>query len=443
MNISIAGGGRVGFHLARLLAAENHDVTVIELAQGRVEHVDYALDVSTIRGSASDVMVLQEAGVSNSDLFVSVTGVDEVNLVSAATAKGLGAKQVVARVDNPVYIESNILYETILGIDFLLSPNALTAMEITRYIERPGMIAAEDFGRGLVQVRQLRVMESPNNGQTLKELSLPSEVLLGTITREGRAMVPHGDSTIEKGDLITLVGKREQMDRVQKIFQAKEPKPERVMVMGGGSIGLHLAHMLEHDGRAVKVFDWDMERCKYLASQLPKTKVVCRDATSKEALQQEHVGDWDVFVATTHDDERNIMAAVLAKEQGISRTMCVVHQPDFASLVGKLGIDHAVTPRASLANRVMRLVHQASTTTSTVLEEGQIEIVEYDVTGKSPAIGKRLSELKLPRGVLVATIIRGEDVIVPRGESRIASGDSVICIASPETLGATKKLFLR
>lgn len=444
MNIHIAGGGRVGYHLARLLSAEGHDVTVVDHDTTRVEHIDYALDVSTVVGSAAGVLLLQEVGVAASDLFVSVTGSDEVNLIAAATAKGLGAKQVVARVDEPQYIESNILYETILGIDYLLSPNALTALEITRYIERPGMVAAEDFGRGLIQVRQLRITKAPGmGGKALKDLPLPAGVLLGLISRSGENIIPHGETRIQEGDLVTFVGKKEEVEAVQRLFQTREPKPERVMIMGGGSIGLHLAHMLENTGRTVKIFDWDMKRCQYLAAQLTKAKVVCRDATSKVALEQEHVADWDVFVATTHDDERNIMAAVLAKELGAERTMTVVHQPDFASLVGKLGIDHAVTPRASLANRVLRLVHQSSTKSSTVLEEGQIDVVEYDVNPGSPAAGKRLRDIKVPRGALVAAIIRTEEVIVPKGADHIQAGDSVIVFATPENLSSVKRLFTR
>jgi trk system potassium uptake protein TrkA len=444
MNIHIAGGGRVGFHLARLLSAEKHDVTVIEPDHNRIEQVDFALDVSTAEGNAASVMLLSEIGVGAADLFISVTGSDELNLVCAATAKGLGCQQVLARVDDAAYLESNILYESILGIDYLLSPNALTALEITKFVESPGMVAAEVFGRGLVQVRQMRIAKTPTaNGKTLKDVELPPNVLLGMITRNGDAIVPHGGSVIEHGDLVTLVGKREQMDAVQDLFQAEEAKPERIMIMGGGNIGLHLAQMLEKRNKTVKVFDLDRKRCNYLAAQLTKTKVVCRDASARVSLEQEHVADCDVFVATTHDDERNIMGCVLAKEVGAPRTVAVVHQPDFAPLVGKLGIDHAVTPRAGLANRVLRLVHQATSISSHILEEGQVEIVEYEVSEDSPATGERLRDLTMPQGALVATILRGNQVIVPRGNDVIQHGDSVILFVTPETITAAKKLFAR
>ncbi len=445
MNIFVAGGGRVGFHLARLLSIENHDVTVIEQGAGPFEQVDFALDVRTILGNAASVLLQQETGVADADLFVSMTGADEINLIAAATAKGLGAKQVVARVDDLVYIESNILYETILGIDYILSPNALSALEIAKSIESPGMVAAEEFARGLVQVRQLRVSQSPTtNGKTLQDVLPPgSGVLLGLITRKGVADIPHGDSVVEPGDLVTLIGRRDAMPHVQSLFQGTEQNLKNVVIMGGGQIGMHLAQVLETRRRSVKLFDLDMNRCNLLAGKLHKTKIVCRDATARGALDQENVESADVFVATTNDDERNIMASVLAKEVGVGHAIAVVHQPDFAPLALKLGIDHAVTPRACVANRVLRLVHQRSVTSLAVLEEGEVEVLEVAVTSDAPVLGRTLKDLrnKFPRGALVAAILRDDDVIVPSGDDQVQAGDSLVVIATPDSLDPVVGLF--
>lgn len=446
MNICIAGGGRVGFHLARLLSIENHDVTVIETNPQRIEQVDFALDVRTVAGSASSVLLLKEAGVEQAEVFVAVCGSDEVNLISAATAKGLGAKQVVARVDNPAYIESNILYETVLGIDYLLSPEALSALDIGRYIENPGMAATETFARGEVQLQQVRVTKSPTTGgKRLCDVNMPPGVLLGVISRKGATLIPHGDSIVEPGDLVTLIGRHEHIESVKALFHGREPRMDRVVIMGGDSIGLHLAQMLEKDKYTVKVFDWNPEKCRNLAKQLERATVVCRNGTSRAELEEEHIEDADMFVATTDDDERNIMAGVLAKEIGATRAIAVVHEPDFGSLVGKLGIDHVVTPRASLANRVLKLVHQDSVQSIAVLEEGQVEIVEFIVNSDTPIIGKSLKEVfetrRSVRGALVASILRGDQVIVPRGDDEIQAGDSIIMIATPDSLDGVLKLF--
>jgi len=447
MNIFVAGAGSVGFHLARLLSTENHDITVIETDADRLEQIDHALDVSTLEGSAASVMLLKETGVANADLFVAATGHDEVNLIAAAAAKGLGAKQVIARVDNTTYIEANILYEAMLGIDYVLSPDALSALEIANYIETSGIVAAERFGRGLVQMRQMRVTKSPTTrGKTLQDVCPPgSGALLGVISRNGDFVIPHGDTVVKPGDLVTLIGRNEAVDALQKRFQGKEPGSQHVVIIGGGSIGLHLAQALEERHRSVKLFDRKMDRCNILVTELQKTKVVCRDGTSREALEQEHVADADVFVAVTDDDERNIMACVLAKEVGAEQTIAVVHQPDFAPLVGKLGIDHAVTPRACIANRILKLVHQQGVTSLAVLEEGRVEIVEFAVNLATPIIGKQLRDLKakLPANALVATILRGDEVIVPSGDDEIHAGDSVVLIVASDSLEAVQKLFVR
>ena len=445
MNVVIAGGGRVGFHLAQLLSTARQDVTVIESDPDRVEQIDYHLDVSTVTGDASSAMLLQMNNVSAADLFVASMGDDETNLIAAAMAKGLGAKQTVARVDNPMYIESNILYESVLGVDYILSPDALTALDIAHYIEHQGVLASEDFGRGLIQMRHIQVSHSPTrDGKTLKDVIPPGTgVLLGIINRNGTSIIPHGDSVIEDRDHVTLIGHREKIDPIQSLFLDKEARPKRVAIMGGGMIGLRLARALEDSMKSVKIFERREDRCTPLAAQLPKTKVVCRDATSRVALTQENLDKADVFVAATNDDERNIMAAVLAKEVGARSVVAVIHQPDFAPIVSRLGIDYAITPRACVANRIFRLLHPEGVTALAVLGEGQVEVIEFDVADASPLLGKKISDSrsKFPRGALIATILRGEKVIVPSGEDEIHAGDSLILIASGDTLEDARRLF--
>ncbi|MCH8203510.1 MAG: Trk system potassium transporter TrkA [Candidatus Hydrogenedentes bacterium] len=442
MNIFIAGGGRVGFHLARLLSAEKHDVTVIEKDRNQVEHVDYSLDVRTVLGRAEDVLLLKSLDAGSADLFIAATGVDEVNLITATTAKGLGAKQVVARVHDPLYNESDILYETVMGIDYILSPQALTAREIVNYVEHPGIVATESFGRGHIQMMQVRVAAVPlKEGETLRDLVLPKDVLLGVIGRNGDVEIPRGDSTLHVNDYVTLIGRKESMDETIKIFQGVEVRHDKVVIMGGSRTSLHLAEVLEKRGRSVKLLEWNMARCNELAAVLKKTKVVCRDATSRLSLEQEHVDGADIFIAATHDDERNIMASVLAKEVGVREALAVVHQPDFAPLVAKLGIDHAVTPRACIANRILKLVNRERSSALAVLEDGKIEILEFKLDASSPLVGEVLKAIKFPKQTLVASILRGEEVIVPRGADALQAGDSVIVIAHARSLEAIQKLF--
>lgn len=445
MNIIIAGGGRVGYHLAKLLAIEHHDLTVIEKDPERLELIDHTIDASTISGNVISVVMLKESGVETADLFVAVTGRDEVNLLAAAAAKGLGAKQVVARVDEEAYIESSILYEAVLGIDYVLSPEALTALDIAKYIETSGIAALQDFGRGRVQMRQVRVSKSPTvGGKTLKEIVDPgSGVLLGVISRGSEIVIPHGDSIIQPGDMVTLVGKTEAIEAMQKRFQGKEAHIQRVVIMGGGSMGFLLARALDRRRRAIKIFERNPARCEELANSLERVEIICADGGSRETLERELANEADVFVSVTDDDERNIMASVLAREVGAERTVAVVHQPDFASLAPKLGIDHAVTPRACLANRILRMVHSGAVTSLAVLEEGKVEVVELEAKEKSPILNRPLKDLraKFPKNALVAAILRGDQVIVPSGADAIRAGDSVVLIVDSESLESVQKLF--
>lgn len=444
MNVIIAGGGRVGFHLARLLSQEDHNVTVVEVEPTKVEYIDYALDVSCILGTATSSILLKGCGIDSAHLFIAATGNDEINLLAAAMAKGLGAERSVARVDNPTHLETADLFEHILAVDHVLSPDALTASDILTYIKTPGMVAVENFGRGLIQMRQMQVAKTPtSNGKTLKDVDLPHGVLLGMLSRNGKTMIPHGNTVIETGDIATVIGQRAQIEGIQGLFQDAEAKYKSVVIMGGGSIGLHLAKALEEMQLAVKLFDFRLSRCNELAASLKRAKVVCRDATQRIDLEQEHIGKADMFVAATNDDERNIMASVLAKEVGVSNTVAVVHQPDFVPLLGKLGIDHAVTPRACFASRVLKLVHQKKVSRLAVLEEGEVEILEFKVTGGTPVIGQRLEDIKFPRGALVAAILRGDCVIVPSGSDEVHAHDMIIVIAPSDSLKSLQKLFIQ
>ena len=445
MNIFIAGGGRVGYHLAQLLSREHQDVTVIEQSADQIEEIDYALDVSTAQGDGSSVMLLQALNVGSAELFVASMGNDEKNLIAAATAKGLGAKRVVARVDNPMYMEANILYETVLGVDYILSPDSLAALEIANYIEHPSILSSLDFGGGRAQMRLVKAVKSPTqNGKTLKDVVQPrSGVLLGVVERDDSCIIPHGDTVIEPGDLVTLIGEKDSLDKIQKRFHGQEVKPKRVAIMGGGTIGLRLAQALEDKVKTVKVFERHEQRSQKLAAKLTKAKVVMRDATSRVALEQEHVDSMDMFVATTRDDERNIMAAVLAKEAGAKSVACIVHQPDFAPLVKRLGIDLAVTPRASIADRILKMMYRGNVSSLAVLGDGQVEVLELKVEDGSPVLGKELRDVRMPRGTLVGIILRGDRVLIPSGSDTILAGDSVILIAESRSLDAARKILLK
>jgi len=445
MNVFVAGGGRVGFHLARLMSNENLNVTVLEEDPIRVEHIDFSLDVRTIRGNGSSVLLLQEAGVAAADLFVSSMGNDETNLIAAAMAKGLGAKKVVARVDAPMYIESNLLYEGMLGVDYILSPDALAALEITQYVENPGVLVSERFGRGLVHMRQIVVDHSfTGTSMALKELFPPgSGVLIGMVERKGRSTIPRGDFVIELDDTITLIGHKDRIDKFQRLFHRDEVKPQRIAIMGGGIVAQRTAQALQGKVKSIKILERNESLATKLAEKFPNVTVMCRDGSNRATMEEEQIDHHDMYIAATNDDERNIMSSVLAKDMGCKIVAALVHQPDFAPLVRRLGIDVAITPRASIANRILKLIHQDEVTSLAVLSEGYVEVVEFTVAPASPVLNMKLKEFddKFPKDALVATIIRDDEVFVPGGEDRILEGDSIVLIATAASLEAAQSML--
>lgn len=441
------GGGRVGFHLAQLLSEERYDVTVIERDAGQQEQLDLALNARVVLGDGASALLLQSLQVEEADLFVACSGNDESNLIAAAAAKGLGAQQVVARVEKDLFIEEGFLFEGFLGVDYMLSPDALVAQEIVNYIVYPGVLATEEFARGRIQLRQVQV--TPNAPAAFNVLSdiLPpgSGVLVGVLEHEGRSCIPHGDNRIYPGDKVTLLGKRDQMFDALKKFQGEEPRMQRVAIMGGGAIGRWIAHSLEGKIASVKLFERQQEKALRIAAGFRKNniQVIHRDATSRDNLEQENVNGYDLFIATTEDDERNIIAGMLAREMGVRMSATVVHHPDFAPLVVKLGIDMAVTPRSAVANSILKILRQQTVTASAILGEGEAEVIEIVLKTDSPAIGRELRELRdfLPRNAIIGTIVRGDVAFVPGGSDSLEAGDSIVIIAMASDIDDAQRLL--
>lgn len=447
MNIFILGGGRIGYHLALLLSEEKYEVTVIESDPERQEYIDQMLNAQVILGDGSSTLFLQSLNIDEVDLFVACTGYDETNLLAAAAAKGLGARQVVARVEKAPYIAESYMYDQLLNIDFILSPDALVAQEISNYVLHPGVLVSEEFSHGHILLRQVQIPEeAPAVGHLLSEIVKPdSGTLAGVIERDGKVFVPDGKTRITTGDKVSLLSKRETMSAALSLFQGRVSAMRRVAIMGAGSIGLWIAHALENQVSEVKLMERDSERAQQVASEFKKRniQVIHRDATSRDSMEQEHLGSFDLFIATTEDDERNIVAGVLAKEVGVDSVAAVVHSPDFAPLAEKLGINITVTPRSVIAGSILKIVRQKTVAASATLNEGEAEILEIEVTEKSPLKNVMLKHAKgkLPAKLLIATVMRGEDAFIPNGNTVICEGDSLILIATTENVQDIRKFF--
>ncbi len=444
MRIVVLGAGTVGTSIASELCMANHSVAVVDHDPEHTRRVNDELDVRVVTGSAAQSSVLFQAEVLGADLCLAVTGSDEVNMIAASMAKAMGARRTVARVYAPVFRDlSTFDYQRHFKIDRLLSMEHLSAMELAREIRHPGAIAVENFARGELEMQELAVaQDTPAVGVPLKDLKLPSGVRIGSIARNGKMKIAGAEDQLAAGDRITLIGTRENIDDVRAKFQKVPPPKQGVVIAGGGETGYHLARVLEGSRFSVLLMEIDRRRSEFLAAHLKYATVVNTDAQRRASLEEERVGSADVFVACTGDDEDSIMACVEARELGAKTIMSIVSRPDYANVVGKLGIDHAVSPRKVIARQVLSFLNTGAVVSRTpVADDADIEIMEIEVVDGSPATEHVLAALELPPQCLIGAVIRENYVMVPGADDHFSPGDTVVALVETSAVEQTLRMF--
>lgn len=443
MRILTLGGGTVGTWIADLLCRNRHSVTVVDIDPVHTRRINDELDVRALTGSASQSTILFQAGVMTADLCLAVTGDDEVNIVGASLAKAMGARRSIARVYAPVFRDlSTFDYQRHFGIDRLLSLEHLSATELARNIRNPGSVIVENFARGELEVQEVIVRSKTSAVEVpLKTLGLPAAVRIGSIYRGGSMWIAGAEDRIQLNDRITLIGRREDIDEVKDLFDRGDVAKKRVVIAGGGETGYHLARTLEGERFSIMLMDESRERCEFLSSNLQRATVVQADATRRSVLEEERVGNADVFVACTGDDENNIMAGVEAREIGAKQIMGIVGRPDYASVVGKLGIDVAVSERDVMAKQVLGFLNTGAVVSRTMLPGGKIGVYEIEVTPGCAATERSLANLKLPPQCLIAAVLREQYVRVPGADDRLEPGDTVVALIEDSAADAALRFF--
>ena len=443
MKIVVLGAGTVGTWIADLLCKHRHSVTVVDVDPDHTKRINEELDVRALNGQAAHASVLFQADILGADLCLAVTGNDEVNLVAASMAKGMGARRSIARVFAPVFRDlSTFDYQRHFGIDRLLSLEHLSATELARNIRHPEALTVESFARGVLEVQEMIVVEPTSVlEQPLKHLRLPKGVRIASICREGQIWIAGAEDQVQLNDRITVVGSREHVDQVRDMFRSSLGPRKRVVIAGGGETGHHLARMLPNDRFAVMLMEQSRQRCQVLANNLPHVTVVQADATRRTVLEEERVGNADVFVACTGEDENNIMAGVEAREIGASEIMAIVGRPDYADIVGRLGINVAVSPRDVMAKQVLSFLQSGPVVARMPLPGGDISVYEIEVAADSPATNHVLASLPLPDQCLIAAVMRAEYAMVPGADDSLHAGDTVIALIADDQLEVALSQF--
>jgi len=446
MKIVIIGAGEVGFYLAQRLSYERHDLTLIDSDPEKCSRVQDVLDVSVLHGNASSQRILKEAGLESAEMLIAASGIDEVNLLACMVASKLGVKKKIARVRNPDYYSpTSILTSEDLGVDLFIHPEDEVIEEIIRLLMRSAASEIVEFENGKILVVGLKLDPNCSHlNRQLKDIGAEEErkdFRIVAILRGEKTIIPTGNDYIYKNDQIFVMTKAASLQRVLSLYGKAEQKLERIMILGGGKIGRGLALKLEEKKVDITLVESNKEKSVLVASELKKTMVIQTDGMEIDTLAREGILNTDAFIATTSDDENNIISCLLAKHLGIQKTIALVNKTTYLPLMPVIGIDSTVNIRQATAAAILRFVRRGSILSVAAFHGVDAEAIEFNVT-RSDRFGKKsLKQLHLPDGVLIAAIIRGEDVVVPFGNSVIQGGDKVIVFALPKAVASLEKLF--
>lgn len=436
MNIIIIGAGEVGYYLSELLSSQGNAVTVIESNPDRALKVDEELDVRVVRGNGSTAGILMDANVASCGYFLAMTSDDRVNLIACSLAKKLCNKvTTVARIHDQIYADNSLInYQLHFGIDILLNPEALTAVELAKEIRNPGRVAVENFARGQIEVQQVRVSaKSKLVGKSLKEIRLDPRLRIGYIQRKDRVELPTADSQIQQDDLITLFGHPEALFEARPRFDpTAKVESVRVVLFGGTETSIALVRLLSNPRFKIRIIEKDRQTCHELAERFPHITVIHGDATSLRLLEEEQIGSCDYFVACTKRDEDNIMTCLQASKLGARHVQLLLNKSDYQEVLENLkhtlGLELVVSPRLATANEVLRSTSTKAYIELAQLPSGSARILEIRVSPNSKSIGTKIRDLHLPPGSVIVALLHKYQAKVPGAEDTLLAGDRVVTV---------------
>ncbi len=431
MHIVVIGLGEVGRHLVRALSHEQQDVYAIDRDPEAVQYVEDHFDVRAFAGHGASQVLLERVEASRARLVVAVTDDDEVNLIAALAARQLGARRVLARAQGDEWAPwTEGVRHGLLGVDVVINPRVLVGQELARIALSHG--ASDVVALAGHRLELARVEVERGTAWTRKPLSalhMPEGALLAGVVREGDPLfVPGGADVLQPGDRVYLIGRPEAVLAAEDHLSSRR-EAQRVFVVGGGVVGQAMARTLQRYGATVTLVEREAEHARRLAERFPGVTVIKGDGTDPELLREEDVSSYDLCAAVTSADEINLMVSLLARRFGVERTAALVHRGDYVRVYEELGIDVVVSPRSVASDHILRYVRPHALHSLVTLEEGQGEVLELTAGRGARGVGVPLKDLGLPRGVLVAALVRDGRVVVPRGEDCIEAGDRVVLMA--------------
>ncbi len=440
MNIIIAGDGKVGFTLARQLAAEKHDITLIDNDRQVLNDSAGRMDVITVHGNCAAMDVLQAAGVGEADLLIAATSADEINLLCCTTAHGMNRNlHTIARIRNPEYTEQIYSMRDVFALSMAINPEKQAASEIHRLLKYPGFLRRDTFAKGRTEIVELRIEKNSKLCNTAL-MDMPAivrtRVLVCAVLREGKALVSNsGSFVLREGDRIFVTAPTDNLSLMLRNLGIITRRARRVILCGGGRVSYYLASLLAGDGIGVQILEKDRQRCLELAQSLPSANIVCADATDQRVLESEGISECDALVTLTGVDEQNMIISLYANSRGIPQVITKLGHSENRNIIDSLALGSIVCPKELCCSTILRYVRAMQNQTGAAVSlhaiaDGQAEAVEFLVDEHTHHCGAALKDLKLKPNVLIAGITHGSATEVPSGNSSYGLGDSVVVVTS-------------
>ncbi len=448
MNIIIAGAGEVGFHLAKLLSFESHNITLIDKDKDRLIYADTRLDIKTLQDDATSIKALKEVNIAHTDLFIAVTSSETTNITLCVLSKRLGAKKTIARIRNSEFTKNKdeINFKE-LGIDELISTEELATNEIKLLLEKGAFHDTHEFENGaLIMVGIIMSKSAPILGLTVKKAAATfTDIHFIPVAiqhyKSQQTIIPRGNTVFEAKDQVYFITTPEGVDEIQKLSGTSSKAIKNVMIAGGSEIGKRTAIELCDKNLNVKLIEYNKARAIELAERLPNALVIYGDCRDVELLDNENVDEMDAFIAVTGRSETNIMSCLVAKSKGVKRTIALVQNIDYFKLSKSIGIDTLINKKLLAANSIFRYIRRGEVLEMTILNNVNAEILEFKTHEDSKITKKKIADLNFPRNAIIGGVIRGEEGLIPLGDFQIQKDDKVVVCCLPDTISKVEKFF--
>jgi trk system potassium uptake protein TrkA len=445
LHIIIIGAGDVGYNLAKMLSYERHDIVIIENDPERYARAADGLDAQVYLASGTSFKILERAGIKDADMVVSVTNSDEVNLLTAIMAKQYGVKRTVARVKNAEFLdEKSPINAEKFNIDLIIHPESETAEDAVALLKQSAASDVLDFADGRIILMGIQLdTELPILRKPLSELAetfteFPFRIV--AIQRKETTKIPGGNDIFMRNDRIFIVLPRENDKDVIKLTGKENVKIENVMILGGGQTGYLIAKELEKEYN-VKVIESNVDKSIRLAEQLKKSLVIKGDGRDINLLALEGIIDMDAFIAVTGDDETNIVSCLMAKHLRVPKIISLINKADYTPIIPTIGIDAYISKQLLTVNSILKFIRRGSVVSVATIPGISAEAIELIASHGSKITKKPLNQQKLPKDAILGAVMRGDDVFVPIGTTKIKSGDKVVLFAMPSAISEVGKLF--